>query len=106
LIIERIAIAPELPSVVIGDLNAMEDSDPLDILRAAGLRDTFREMHPEAVDVQTVHHYRELSGPNKIDYIMCDRRWQATGAEIIRDIAAGRLPSDHFPLSADLVPRE
>ncbi len=106
LIVGRIAIAPELPSVVIGDLNAMENSDPLDIFRASGLRDTFREIHSEAVDVQTVHHYTELSGPNKIDYIMCDRRWQVTGAKIIRDVTAGRLPSDHFPLSADLVPAD
>ena len=25
------------------------------------------EIHPEAIDVQTLHHYTELSGPNKID---------------------------------------
>jgi endonuclease/exonuclease/phosphatase family metal-dependent hydrolase len=106
LIVGRIAIAPDLPSVVLGDFNATEDSGPLTTFRAAGFRDTFREIHPEAVDVQTVHHYTELSGPNKIDYIMCDRRWQVLSADIIRDAAAGRLPSDHFPLSTELVRRQ
>jgi endonuclease/exonuclease/phosphatase family metal-dependent hydrolase len=104
LIVARIAIAPELPSVVMGDLNATEDADPLATFRGAGFRDTFREIHPEAVDVQTVHQYTELSGSRKIDYIMCDRRWQVLGADIIRDVAAGRLPSDHFPVSAELLP--
>jgi endonuclease/exonuclease/phosphatase family metal-dependent hydrolase len=102
LIVARITIAPELPSVVLGDLNAAEDSDPLAAFRAGGFRDTFREIHPEAVDVQTVHHYTELSGSKKIDYIMCDTRWQVIDADIIRDLAAGRLPSDHFPVSAEL----
>jgi len=103
-IVRRIAIAPELPSVIMGDLNAMEDSDPLSTFGAAGFRDTFRVIHPDAVDVQTVHHYTELSGSKKIDYILCDRRWEVIGAAIIRDVAAGRLPSDHFPLSAELLP--
>jgi endonuclease/exonuclease/phosphatase family metal-dependent hydrolase len=104
LIVGRIAVAPDLPSVMMGDLNATEDSDALAAFRAAGFRDTFREVHPEAVDVQTVHHYTELSGSKKIDYVMCDRRWKVLGADIIREVAAGRLPSDHFPVSAELVP--
>jgi hypothetical protein len=28
----------------------------------------FRDIRPEATDVQTVHHRRELSGSPKIDY--------------------------------------
>jgi endonuclease/exonuclease/phosphatase family metal-dependent hydrolase len=51
-----------------------------------------------------VHHYVELSGSRKIDYIMCDTRWHVHAADIVRDEAAGRLPSDHFPVLADLVP--
>lgn len=104
LIVTRTALVPDLPSVVLGDFNAAEKSDPLMILTAAGFRDTFRELHPDADDVQTVHGYKDLSGPTKIDYILCDRRWRAVTAEIIRDEAAGRLPSDHFPVMADLVP--
>lgn len=104
LIVAEAGVAPDLPSVVMGDLNAEEESEPLTILKAAGLRDTFREIYPDAADVQTVHHYTELSGSRKIDYIMCDRRWDVIDADIIRQPAAGRLPSDHFPVVAELRP--
>ena len=104
LILARVGLAPDVPSVVLGDFNAEEDSEPLETFRGAGFRDTFRDIHPGAVDVQTVHHYVKLSGGQKIDYIMCDRRWEVTAAEIIREPAAGRLPSDHFPVVAELWP--
>lgn len=103
LIVARIAVAPDLPSVVLGDFNADEHSDPLEILRAAGFRDSFRDLHPDEKDVQTVHHYFDFSGERKIDYIMCDRHWRVMSSEIVREPAAGRLPSDHFPIVADFV---
>jgi endonuclease/exonuclease/phosphatase family metal-dependent hydrolase len=104
-ILGEVSLAPDLPSVVMGDFNADERSEPLEVLRGAGFRDSFREMHPEEVDVQTVHHYVDLSGPRKIDYIMCDRRWDVRGADIVRTPAADRLPSDHFPVVAELAIR-
>ena len=103
LIVTRVAVAAELPSVVLGDFNAGEDSDPLQTFRAAGFRDSFRDIHPESDEVQTVHHYYDFSGPRKLDYIMCDRRWRVLSTEIVREPAAGRLPSDHYPVVADLV---
>jgi endonuclease/exonuclease/phosphatase family metal-dependent hydrolase len=102
LIATRSAIAPRVPTVVLGDMNAEEGSEPLEILRAAGFRDTFRYAHPAARDVQTVHHYVDLSGRRKIDYILCDAAWLVERADIIRRRAAGRLPADHYPVIADL----
>jgi endonuclease/exonuclease/phosphatase family metal-dependent hydrolase len=102
LIVARAALTPDLPTVVLGDLNAPEDSEPLATFRTAGLRDTFRQVHPDRADVQTVHHYTDLSGPNKIDFILCDPRWEVESAEIIRVPAASRLPSDHYPVAAVL----
>ena len=104
-IVTKIAVAAGLPSVIMGDFNTTEDSPPLDTFRSAGFQDTFRVLNPEATDVQTVHHYQQLSGPKKIDYIMCDARWDVLDARIVKDPAAGRLPSDHFPLTADLLPQ-
>lgn len=103
-IVARVRAAADVPAVILGDLNAEEGSDPVATLRAAGFRDTFRELYPDEADVQTVHHYWDLSGSRKIDYVMCDGRWTVEGAEIVREPAAGRLPSDHFPVTADLVP--
>lgn len=105
LILGRIALVAELPSVVMGDFNAEEHSEPVEVFRAGGFRDTFREVHPDATDVQTVHHYDDLSGTRKIDYILCDRRWDVLAAGIVREPASGRYPSDHFPVVAELAPR-
>jgi endonuclease/exonuclease/phosphatase family metal-dependent hydrolase len=102
LIVARAALTPDLPTVVMGDLNAPEDSEPLTTFRDAGLLDTFRQVHPDRADVQTAHHYTDLSGPSKIDFILCDSRWEVVSAEIIRAPAAGRLPSDHYPVVAVL----
>ena len=102
LIVGRLALAPDRPSVVLGDFNAEEPSQPVEAFRAAGLRDTFREVHPQSADVQTIHHYRELSGNRKIDFILCDANWDVIDADILREPAAGRLPSDHYPVVADL----
>lgn len=104
IIINEVTLTPGVPTVVMGDFNADEDSEPLAVFRAGGLQDTFRDMHPDAVDVQTVHHYREFSGTRKLDYIMRDERWKVLSAGIVRDPAAGRLPSDHFPVIAELLP--
>ncbi len=104
-ILAEVALVPDVPSVVMGDFNAPEDSEPLEVFRGAGFRDSFREIHPSESDVQTIHHYVDLSGSRKIDFILCDRRWDVLDAEIIRAPAAGRLPSDHFPVVAELLPR-
>ncbi len=104
LIVTRVGVAPELPSVVLGDMNAEEGSDTVQALLDAGLKDSFREIYPDVTDVQTVHHYTDLSGTEKLDYIMCDGRWKVLQAAIVREPAAGRLPSDHFPVVAELLP--
>jgi endonuclease/exonuclease/phosphatase family metal-dependent hydrolase len=105
-ILAEVALAPDLPSVIMGDFNAPEDSEPLEVFRRAGFRDSFREIHPAVGDVQTIHHYVDLSGTRKIDHILCDHRWKILSADIIRRPAAGRLPSDHFPVVAELIPRD
>lgn len=102
LIVTRVTLASGLPSVVLGDFNATEDSEPLEIFRAAGFHDTFREIYPDAEDIQTVHSYAPVTGTVKLDYILCDKHWHVEAAKIVRDPARGRLPSDHYPVVADL----
>ena len=93
----------DLPVIITGDLNADEESPPLVRLREAGLRDTFRVVHPEAEDVGTFNGFGGTSGRGKIDYVLVDSRWRVEAAEIVRDNDEGRYPSDHFPVVADLV---
>jgi endonuclease/exonuclease/phosphatase family metal-dependent hydrolase len=102
LIVTRTQLAAGLPFLVMGDLNAGEDSEPLEVLRAAGLVDTFRCIHPDATEVGTVHHYRLPALGEKIDFVLSDPSWKVLDADIVREPAAGRLPSDHFPVVADV----
>ncbi|MPZ72706.1 MAG: endonuclease [Nitriliruptorales bacterium] len=102
LIATRTQLTPGVPFLVMGDLNAGEDSEPLKAFRAAGLVDTYRRVHPHHTYVGTMHNYALPTPGEKIDFILADSSWTTAGADIIRDEAAGRLPSDHFPVFADV----
>ena len=102
LITKRTELTAGLPYLVMGDFNAGESSQPLDALRAAGLADTFRLIHPDATDVATVHDFELHRFSEKIDFVMADSSWHTMDAGIVREPAAGRLPSDHFPVFTDV----
>ena len=104
-LLARRASHVDLPVIVTGDLNAGEDSPPLAALRAGGLRDSFREVHPEAEQVGTFNGFHGASTGDKIDYVLVDAHWTTVAAEILRTHAGERYPSDHFPVVATLVLR-
>lgn len=89
--------------LLVGDMNADERSEAVEILLRAGYRDTFRVLHPED-DGCTYHGFRGrgVRSLGKIDYILCDESWTIRSAEILRDSDNGRYPSDHFPIVAEL----
>ncbi len=103
-ILDRRRAHADLPLVLTGDLNAGESSPPLAELRAAGLRDSFREVHPDATGVGTFNGFRGETDGDKIDYVMVDDGWEVLAAAIVRDHDDGRYPSDHFPVVATLRP--
>jgi endonuclease/exonuclease/phosphatase family metal-dependent hydrolase len=99
--------------VVTGDFNAdpkeraytnLFNPDPAATRR---LIDTLRAVHPtpqpnegtfSSFDANQIH------GP-RIDWIACSEDFDVQAAEIVRDSREGRTPSDHFPVSAIIVPR-
>lgn len=91
---------PELPKLVLGDLNTGENTPPLTALQAAGLRDTFRVVHPDAGDVGTFHGFRGRAGPAKIDYVLASEGVTVHKAAIDRSQDGGRYCSDHYPVTA------
>ncbi|MBL8842262.1 MAG: endonuclease/exonuclease/phosphatase family protein [Planctomycetes bacterium] len=102
LLAQRIAATPG-PHLLIGDLNCGETSAPLDALRAAGLRDSFRELHPDATAVGTFHAFRGTTDGAKIDYVLVDRGFATLAAELLTAPATnGRWPSDHHFVTATL----
>ena len=104
--LHRLAHLPRLFTV---DLNANESSEPLAILVGTGLRDSYRDVHPpDDEPAFTYHRFRGTKSRGvlgKIDFILCDRRWAVRSTRIVRDDREGRWPSDHYPLTAELVLR-
>lgn len=103
LLVDRLEAISHLPGLVTADLNADEASDALGVLVRAGLRDTFRVVHP-AEEAFTYHGFRGrgVRSLGKIDYVLCDRSWQVHGASLMREGRDGGYPSDHFPVTAEL----
>ena len=92
------------PFLLLGDLNAGEDSVPIEILLAqtgkAQLVDTFRAVFPDANDVGTFGAWVGKSDGEKIDYVFADSSVDILDAAIVRDNLNGQYPSDHYPVTA------
>jgi endonuclease/exonuclease/phosphatase family metal-dependent hydrolase len=80
-----------LPHVVCGDFNVPPGAEEMELLLARG-------------------HLRICGAPGeatfpqtrqRIDYILCDPRWEVLSSEVVR-----RGPSDHWPFVVDLKLRE
>ncbi len=108
LLVERIgARAHADPVVVTGDFNAGEDNPAMLYLVGAGepvpgikLRDSFRLVHPEAVEVGTFNGFEGRTAGPKIDAVLVSGSWNVESAAIVRVSRDGRYPSDHFPVVA------
>lgn len=98
LLLERIA-SIGLPMLIVGDINAGEDSEPLRRLLDSGLRDTYRVRDPDGPG-GTWHGFGSVEARSKIDYVLCDGGWEVLEADIVRESFAGRFPSDHYPVTA------
>ena len=98
--------------VVTGDFNTAEGSPPHAALFATAgegppLIDTFRAFAPTPTEPEGTFSGFDpaaIAGP-RIDWIGCSPNWQIVTAGIDRTVAAGRTPSDHWPVTAVLAPR-
>lgn len=122
------AMAARVPEVevVVGDLNVTradldvydpsafagsthvspEERERLEAVLAAGLRDAYRELHPDEVgytwwDYRQGHFHRKLG--LRIDFVLVREALAAglTRCGIERDFRKGTKPSDHAPLVAE-----
>lgn len=92
------------PVIVTGDFNVGEDNPALPVLLggpAPLLRDTFRVLHPDAKEAGTFTGFDPTrTTGDKIDYVLVTPGADVRAAAIIRTARDGRLPSDHFPVTA------
>jgi endonuclease/exonuclease/phosphatase family metal-dependent hydrolase len=103
------------PIILTGDMNSGEDNVVIRYLRGElkavpskkepcatvpPLVDTFRLLHPEALQVGTFNGFEGKRDGPKIDYILVSPQWKVLEASIIHDNTDRRYPSDHFPVMA------
>ncbi len=101
LLLNRIAArSPTLPVIVTGDFNTGE-ANPVTREVAKVLRDTFRVVHRNAIEVGTANQFKlGTTTGDKIDYIFVEPGTEVISADIVRTSVGGRYPSDHFPVVA------
>jgi endonuclease/exonuclease/phosphatase family metal-dependent hydrolase len=102
-------LAEGLSAIVMGDLNAPEDSKAVTELvgttGTAGRRllDSFRAIHPERTRVEsTFSAWSGRTAGSRIDFILHTGELTPTAASIVRTSYDGRWPSDHYPVAATL----
>lgn len=92
-----LAAEPDRPWLVLGDLNARPDSPPLRWLATAGFTDP---LPPGAGG--TEHAFTGATDRTRIDYVLAGPGIRVLDARIDHFRPHGRLPSDHWPVVADV----
>jgi endonuclease/exonuclease/phosphatase family metal-dependent hydrolase len=100
-------LAEGLPTLVMGDLNDVEDSVPLKTLHGSAnddrpLYDSFREILPQrGKDEATYQGFTGATAGSRIDFILHSPDFKVSEASIVHTNFSGRYPSDHFPVTAE-----
>jgi endonuclease/exonuclease/phosphatase family metal-dependent hydrolase len=106
----------ETSLIILGDFNSGENSAVIKYMtgranflnnRNGGknplpLKDSFRSLHPVGFG-GTFHMFLGKSFGPKLDYIFVSRDTYVKEASIIRSSVNGRYPSDHFPITAEII---
>ncbi len=90
--------------IIAGDFNCTEDDPAYTALLGNKLVDVYRAIHPvRQVNEITFHDFKpQNTNGSRIDWIMADQNFKPQIAEIDRQLYEGRIPSDHFPVTAVL----
>ena len=93
---------PSVPWLVVGDLNATADDPSVASLVAGGLTDTHAHLGPRGAGAGTHHAWDGSTDATRIDYVLAGPDWDVLGARVDHTRPGGRLPSDHWPVLADV----
>lgn len=96
---------PALPWLVVGDLNATCEDPAVAHLLAGGLTDTLAGLGPYGPRSATHHAWDGSTDGTRIDFVLTGPEWDVLGARIDHSRPGGRLPSDHWPVVADVALR-
>lgn len=101
-------LAKGSPVILTGDFNCIEDDEPYKMLTSSNgasgipLVDSYRLAHPtRSPEEASFNGFKPRTTGSRIDWILHTSNFKATAAEIVRP-KNGRLPSDHYPVTAVL----
>ncbi len=90
---------------MLGDLNATAGDPAVAHLVAGGLRDTLAHLGARGPQAATHHPWDGSTDGTRIDYVLVDDGWDVLDARIDHARPGGRLPSDHWPVVAEVALR-
>jgi endonuclease/exonuclease/phosphatase family metal-dependent hydrolase len=90
-------LGDDLPWLLIGDLNTRSDEEAIRTILAGG----FRMAVPDGLG-GTTHQWKGGTGGRRIDYVFVSEGWDVLDAAVDHTRPRGRLPSDHWPIYADV----
>ena len=102
---ESQAFPDDYPQVLTGDMNCDVRNSAIQGFKDAGWTDTYELVRGVADPGPTYHAFlgeMNEAKTGKMDWIFCRGGIEAKDAEIITDRKAGRYPSDHYFVSAEL----
>ncbi|MDF1823202.1 MAG: endonuclease/exonuclease/phosphatase family protein [Verrucomicrobiales bacterium] len=99
-------IAGENPFIITGDFNCADGSAPHATLIGddGAFVDTFRHLNPEVLPGKegTFTGFKDADDGRRLDWVICSPLFEVRFAAIDRYRKEGRLPSDHYPVTAVL----
>lgn len=91
----------DVPAVFTGDFNVTPESAPCQAVKAGGFRDA-RDVAPVTDKGVTFHDFESGRESSVIDYVFVRGDVKVNSFSVIRDRIDGELPSDHYPVIADI----
>ena len=98
-------IAPELPTIVTGDFNTTDDSEPYRVLTNSdtGLRDAYVvTQQPHYGPTSSWSGFEAVAEDRRIDFVFVNEDVDVLRHGILSETLDGRFPSDHLPVLAEV----
>lgn len=92
----------QIPAVLTGDFNCEPESSVIEHIEEAGLTSAFTVLDEPLS--RTYHAFQGGDTGSPIDYIYVSKNASLTSCIIDRSLYNGRYPSDHYPITAAIIP--
>ncbi|REE78902.1 endonuclease/exonuclease/phosphatase family metal-dependent hydrolase [Paenibacillus taihuensis] len=92
----------QLPAMLTGDFNCEPESSVIELINEAGLTSAFSVLDEPLS--RTYHAFQGGDTGSPIDYIYVSQNTRLVSCVIDRSLYNGRYPSDHYPITAAVIP--